>query len=165
MVYPEAKKGSIAISAGMLYRFVHEVQEGDYVGFRIKMSCRLALLSRSRARMEISKRLYPVLKRYYEQRNYGLFVTLANYTQTAQKCLGNIPIIRGINGTELEDLVLKYLRPAQCQIPQNDSPENGIHSRSARGIKMAFNEMTSVSADNLTYYIKVCRMCKGGEPW
>ena len=29
-VYPDAKKGSIATSAGMLYRFVHEVQEGEY---------------------------------------------------------------------------------------------------------------------------------------
>ena len=32
-VYPDAKRGSIATSAGMLYRFVHEVQEGDYVVF------------------------------------------------------------------------------------------------------------------------------------
>ena len=37
MVYPDAKKGSIATSAGMLYRFVHEVQEGDYVVFPSKI--------------------------------------------------------------------------------------------------------------------------------
>ena len=36
-VYPDAKKGSIATSAGMLYRFVHEVQEGDYVVFPSKI--------------------------------------------------------------------------------------------------------------------------------
>ena len=28
-VYPNAKKGSIATAAGMLYRFVNEVQSGD----------------------------------------------------------------------------------------------------------------------------------------
>ena len=40
--------------------------------------------------------------------DYGLFVTLSNYTPNAQKYLNNTPIIRGINGTELVDLVLKY---------------------------------------------------------
>ena len=35
--YPDAKKGSIATSAGMLYRFVHEVREGDYVVFPSKI--------------------------------------------------------------------------------------------------------------------------------
>lgn len=35
--HPDAKKGSIATSAGMLYRFVHEVQEGDYVVFPSKI--------------------------------------------------------------------------------------------------------------------------------
>ena len=35
-VYPNAKKGSIATAAGMLYRFVHEVQVGDYVIFPSK---------------------------------------------------------------------------------------------------------------------------------
>ena len=35
-------------------------------------------------------------------------MTLSNYTQNAQKYLDNNPIIRGINGTELVDLVLKY---------------------------------------------------------
>ena len=28
-VYPDAKKGSVANGAGMLYRFAHEVQVGD----------------------------------------------------------------------------------------------------------------------------------------
>ena len=34
--YPDAKKGSIPTSAGMLYRFVHEVQEGDYVVLTVR---------------------------------------------------------------------------------------------------------------------------------
>ena len=40
--------------------------------------------------------------------DYGLFVTLSNYTQNARKYLNNTPIIRSINGTELVDLILKY---------------------------------------------------------
>ncbi len=34
--YPNAKKGSIAVGAGMLYRFCHEVQIGDYIVFPSK---------------------------------------------------------------------------------------------------------------------------------
>ena len=40
--------------------------------------------------------------------DYGLFVTLSNYTKKAQKYLDSTPIIRGINGTELVELILKY---------------------------------------------------------
>ena len=34
--YPDAKKGNVATSSGMLYRFVHEIQIGDYVVFPSK---------------------------------------------------------------------------------------------------------------------------------
>jgi restriction system protein len=37
-----------------------------------------------------------------------LFVTLSNYTKNAQAYLKNTPRIRGINGTELVELILKY---------------------------------------------------------
>lgn len=40
--------------------------------------------------------------------DYGLFVTLSNYTANALKYLDNTPIIRGINGEELANLILKY---------------------------------------------------------
>lgn len=40
--------------------------------------------------------------------DYGLFVTLFNYTKNAQKYLENTPIIRGINGTELVQVHCKY---------------------------------------------------------
>ena len=40
--------------------------------------------------------------------DYGLFVTLTNYTKNAQKFLDKTPIIRGIDGSELVDLILKY---------------------------------------------------------
>ncbi len=48
------------------------------------------------------------LKGAMREGDYGLFITLSNYTKNAKKYLDNTPIIRGINGTELVDLVLKY---------------------------------------------------------
>ena len=48
------------------------------------------------------------LKGAMREGDYGLFVTLSNYTKYAQKYLDSTPIIRGINGTELVDLILKY---------------------------------------------------------
>lgn len=48
------------------------------------------------------------LKGAMREGDYGLFVTLSNYTKKAQKYLDSTPIIRGINGTELVDLILKY---------------------------------------------------------
>lgn len=40
----------------------------------------------------------------------AMFVTLPDYTKNAQKYLDSTPIIRGINGTELAGLILKYYR-------------------------------------------------------
>ena len=40
--------------------------------------------------------------------DYGLFVTLSNYTKNAKAFLDKTHIIRGINGTELVELILKY---------------------------------------------------------
>ena len=48
------------------------------------------------------------LKGAMREGDYGVFVTLSNYTKNAKKYLENTPIIRGINGTELVELVLKY---------------------------------------------------------
>lgn len=48
------------------------------------------------------------LKGAMREGDYGLFVTLSNYTRNALSYLDNTPIIRGINGTELVDLILKY---------------------------------------------------------
>lgn len=48
------------------------------------------------------------LKGAMREGDYGLFVTLSNYTKNAKLYLNNTPIIRGINGTELVELVLKY---------------------------------------------------------
>ena len=48
------------------------------------------------------------LKGAMREGDYGLFVTLSNYTKNAKKYLDSVPIIRGINGAELVDLILKY---------------------------------------------------------
>ena len=37
MIYPDAKPGSIPGSSGMLYRFCHEIQVGDYIVFPSKI--------------------------------------------------------------------------------------------------------------------------------
>lgn len=48
------------------------------------------------------------LKGAMREGDYGLFVTLSNYTKNAKKYLESTPIIRGINGTELVELILQY---------------------------------------------------------
>ncbi len=48
------------------------------------------------------------LKGAMREGDYGVFVTLSNYTKNARKYLENTPIIKGINGIELVDLILKY---------------------------------------------------------
>ena len=42
-VFPGAKKGAVANSAGMLYRFVWEIKEGDYVVFPSKIDRKINL--------------------------------------------------------------------------------------------------------------------------
>jgi len=48
------------------------------------------------------------LKGAMREGDYGLFVTLSSYAKNAQDYLDNTPIIRGIDGPALAELVLKY---------------------------------------------------------
>lgn len=48
------------------------------------------------------------LKGAMTEGDYGLFVTLSHYTKKAQEYLDKTPIIKGINGPELVELILKY---------------------------------------------------------
>lgn len=48
------------------------------------------------------------LKGAMREVDYGLFVTLSDYTKNAKKYLDGMPIIKSINGSELVDLILKY---------------------------------------------------------
>ena len=40
--------------------------------------------------------------------DYGLFITLSTFTKNAQKYLDATPIIRGIDGAQFAELVVKY---------------------------------------------------------
>ena len=57
---------------------------------------------------DIKESMIQSLKGAMREGDYGLFVTLSGYTKNAKKYLENTPIIRGINGPELVDLILKY---------------------------------------------------------
>ena len=57
---------------------------------------------------DIKESVLQSLKGAMREGDYGLFVTLSNYTKNALNYLDSTPIIRGINGTELVELVLKY---------------------------------------------------------
>lgn len=48
------------------------------------------------------------LKGAMREGDYGLFITLSNYTKKAKEYLDGTPIIRGISGTQLVDLILDY---------------------------------------------------------
>jgi restriction system protein len=56
----------------------------------------------------IGETMIQSLKGAMREGDYGLFITLSNYTKNAQKYLEHTPIIRGISGTELVDLTLRY---------------------------------------------------------
>lgn len=56
----------------------------------------------------ISESTLQSLKGAMREGDYGLFVTLADYTKNAHKYLKASPIIRGINGVELVELILQY---------------------------------------------------------
>ena len=57
---------------------------------------------------DIKEETIQSLKGAMREGDYGLFITLTDYKNNAQHYLDSTPIIRGINGTELVDLILKY---------------------------------------------------------
>lgn len=57
---------------------------------------------------DIKESVLQSLKGALREGDYGAFITLSNYTKNAQKYLKNNPIIRGINGSELVDLILDH---------------------------------------------------------
>lgn len=59
---------------------------------------------------DIKEQTIQSLKGAMREGDYGLFITLSDYTKNAKTYLANTPIIRGINGTELVELVLKYYK-------------------------------------------------------
>lgn len=79
----------------------------DIVAYKDELPPRIVVQVKSQDG-DIKETMIQSLKGAMREGDYGLFVTLSNYTKNAQKYLDSTPIIRGINGTELVDLVLKY---------------------------------------------------------
>ena len=79
----------------------------DIIAYKDELPPRIAVQVKSQD-SDIKETTIQSLKGAMMPGDYGLFVALSNYTKNAQKFLDANPIIRGINGTELVDLILKY---------------------------------------------------------
>lgn len=82
-------------------------EERNIIGNKEELPSRILVQVRSQD-SDIKETTIQSLKGAMREGDYGLFVTLSNYTKNAQKYLDSTPIIRGINGTKLVDLILKY---------------------------------------------------------
>ena len=79
----------------------------DIIAYKDELPPRIVVQVKSQDG-DIKETTIQSLKGAMREGDYGLFVTLSNYTKNAQAYLDHTPIIRGINGTELVELVLKY---------------------------------------------------------
>ena len=79
----------------------------DIIAYKDELPPRIVVQVKSQDG-DIKETTMQSLKGAMREGDYGLFVTLSNYTKNAYKYLESTPIIRGINGTELVDLILKY---------------------------------------------------------
>lgn len=95
----------------MGYRTIVSPQGGDsgidITAYKDELPPRILVQVKSQ-NIDIKEAIIQSLKGAMREGDYGLFVTLSNYTKNAQRYLNSTPIIRGINGTELVDLILKY---------------------------------------------------------
>jgi len=95
----------------MGYRTILSPQGGDsgidITAYKDELPPRILVQVKSQD-ADIKETTIQSLKGAMREGDYGLFVTLSNYTKNAQKYLDNTPIIRGINGKELVELILKY---------------------------------------------------------
>ncbi len=95
----------------MGYRTIISPQGGDsgidIIAYKDELPPRIAVQVKSQ-NSDIAETTIQSLKGAMMPGDYGLFVTLSNYTAKARKFLDANPIIRGINGSELAELVLKY---------------------------------------------------------
>ena len=79
----------------------------DIIAYKDELPPRIAVQVKSQD-SDIKETTIQSLKGAMMPGDYGLFVTLSGYTKNAQKFLDANPIIRGINGAELANLILKY---------------------------------------------------------
>ncbi|MDR0948245.1 MAG: restriction endonuclease [Lachnospiraceae bacterium] len=107
-----ALEGFVAdLLRAMGYRTIVSAKGGDsgidITAYKDELPPRILIQVKSQD-SDIKETTIQSLKGAMREGDYGLFVSLSNYTKNAQKYLENTPIIRGINGTELADLILKY---------------------------------------------------------
>jgi restriction system protein len=79
----------------------------DIVAYKDELPPRILVQSKSQDG-HVSEKDLQALKGAMREGDYGLFVALSDYSKNANKYLENTPIIRGINGTDLVELILKY---------------------------------------------------------
>ena len=79
----------------------------DIVAYKDELPPRILVQVKSKDG-NVSESTIQSLKGAMREGDYGLFVTLSSYTKNARKYLDSTPIIRGIDGTALAELVLKY---------------------------------------------------------
>lgn len=79
----------------------------DIVAYKDELPPRIVVQVKSQD-ADIKETLIHALKGALKDGDYGLFITLSNYKKNAKSFLQDNPRIRGIDGTELVDLILKY---------------------------------------------------------
>ena len=97
--------------SAMGYRCKVSAQGGDsgidIIAYRDELPPRILVQVKSQD-SDIRETTIQSLKGAMREGDYGLFIALSGYTKNARKYLDATPIIRGIDGTELVDLILKY---------------------------------------------------------
>lgn len=79
----------------------------DIIAFKDELPPRILVQVKSQDG-DIKETTIQALRGALDDGDYGLFVTLSNYTPNAQKFLEKTPRIRGINGSDLVDLITAY---------------------------------------------------------
>ena len=110
--YPFEKVVANLLQA-MGYRTKLSKQGGDHgidiIAYKDELPPRIVVQVKS-VNSAIQEDRIQALKGLMHEGDYGLFVTLSDYTKNAKKFLEDNPRIRGINGPEFVGLFLKYYK-------------------------------------------------------
>lgn len=79
----------------------------DIVAYKDELPPRIIVQVKSQDG-DIAESTVQSLKGAMREGDYGLFVTLSDYTKNAKRFLEGQPIIKALNGSEFVDLILKY---------------------------------------------------------
>ena len=79
----------------------------DIIAYKDELPPRIVVQVKSQ-NGDINESTIQSLKGAMDEGDYGLFVTLSDYTQNARKYLEKHSIIKSLNGSEFVDLILKY---------------------------------------------------------